>query len=83
MNAAGAHLLNVARIGAMPGPTVRPALPDENTEGGPVMGPSPSGQSQSHDPERVMHEAYVASRQPLAQSNWIRNGRSRNWFDRG
>ena len=83
MNAAGAHLLNVARIGAMTAPPVRPALPDEDTEGGPTMGPSPSGQSQSHDPERVMHEAYVASRQP-AQSNWIRNGRSnRNWFDRG
>jgi phage terminase large subunit GpA-like protein len=83
MNAAGAHLLNVARLGPMTAPPVRPALPDEDTEGGPTMGPSPS--AQAHDPDRVIHQAYAASRQPqggMRPSGWIQNGRVRgNWFN--
>jgi phage terminase large subunit GpA-like protein len=81
MNAAGAHLLNVARIGAMPVPPVRAALPDDTTEAGPVM----FDQVPQVDPDRL-HQAYAASRQPqpgVRPSSWVQNGRVRgNWFSR-
>jgi phage terminase large subunit GpA-like protein len=78
MNAAGAHLLNLARVTAI---APRPAQinPDDNqVEDGPVREPV--------DP-RVVHQAFAASKQPqgngsLRPPSWICGDRPRgNWFN--
>lgn len=75
MNAAGAHLLNVARIGPAAMKVPPPILDAPETGHAP---PPPPGQQPGgfYQPERILHSGYEA-RQP-----WI-GGPRRGWMDRG
>jgi hypothetical protein len=84
MNAAGAHLLNVARIG--PGvrrPTAHPVKapqPDDDVEGGELPAEAGPPVHREIDPDRL-HSAFTEARRPYS---WVRDGaRPRDsWFDR-
>jgi phage terminase large subunit GpA-like protein len=74
MNAAGAHLLNVARI--TPAMTAQPLkTPPPQRQSQPETGEQQSAPGQYYQPERIIHSAYEA-RQP-----WV--GPRRGWMDRG
>jgi phage terminase large subunit GpA-like protein len=77
MNAAGAHLLNVARI--TPAMTAQPLkAPPPSRQPTPETAPQPGAYYQG---EGVYHEAYQAARQPNYQAfNWV--GRRKGWMDR-
>jgi phage terminase large subunit GpA-like protein len=76
MNAAGAHLLNVARIGAgAPRPSSPPPAPNLEENAPPVV-------RDDGDPDAIRHQAFTAATRP--QGGWIYGGgRPRgSWFDR-
>jgi phage terminase large subunit GpA-like protein len=87
MNAAGAHLLNVARIGAGVRPTAQPVKapePDDDVEGGelPAEAPPVRREIDPIDPDRL-HSAFAEATRP--QGGWVYGGvRPRgSWFNRG
>ena len=78
MNAAGAHLLNVARISAgAPRPSPPPPPNSEDIETAPLV-------RGDGDPDAIRHEAFATATRPQ-QGGWIYGGgRPRgSWFDRG
>jgi phage terminase large subunit GpA-like protein len=86
MNVAGAHLLNVARIGAMPGP--KAALPQDDVPRAPIPRPSleemESKSEDHHHPDpNAVHQAYAQSRRQARPSgSWMNAGQPRSrWFD--
>jgi phage terminase large subunit GpA-like protein len=86
MQAAAAHLLNVARVGALvrrpPGPPVK--TPSDEAETGPEIELPDSLSRRDVDPNTV-HQAYVASKHPQQGGSWIYRGERPpgNWINRG
>jgi phage terminase large subunit GpA-like protein len=74
MNAAGAHLLNMARVGSGARRPVAPAKAiqmGDDVEGGPIVDP------------RERHQAFVGAQSQPQASNWVQGGKMRgnSWFN--